>query len=267
MAAYCKLLLQIDDTNCSILPGPSMIKRISTVVSIVSLLLLFGCEPVPAKANPGLCTENIARANEYMAKKNYEMADVTLQSAEQVFGCDSASFTIAKTDVLLAKLGKPRDRDLGDSLVSAWTVSSDTSNMTDEKSVFIAARSEPYPGNYGTTQATMNVRCMEDITSVIWDWDEYLGDDDSSAYTTKKRMTLRLDSDAPEERWYIVSTDGTAVGLWNGGDAIPFIQRLTTAKRLVARITPYGESPREAVFDVARLDEHLPELQEACHWN
>lgn len=244
-----------------------MSNRAWIVVTIIGLFLLGACEPVPVKQNSSLCEESIAEAEDYMAKKNYEMADITLRAAERVHGCDSASFTIAKTDVLLAQLGSPSERDPDAPPVSAWTVKTDTSNMTDEKNVFIATRSEPYSGNYGTTQATLHVRCMEDTTSVIWDWDEYLGDDDSSVYTTKKRMTIRLDSETPEEHWYSVSTDGTAVGLWSGGDAIPFIRRLIESKRLVARITPYGESAREAVFDVAMLDEHLPELQEACHWH
>lgn len=218
-----------------------------------------------------LCADEIDEVVDLIGKRDISGAGASMRAANQVFGCDSEQFLDLKQAVELVEMNAAAYSLLEiylpeDFSADPWSVREAQSNMTDDLSVYISTKSEPYAGDYGAEQATLWIRCLENTTSVIWGWEDYLGDDDPNVYTETKRMMLRLGDEEAFERFYTVSTSHDSVGLWKGSDAIPFIRELEKVDVLVARITPYGASPKEAVFDVSRLSEHLPKLKQACGW-
>lgn len=122
------------------------------------------------------------------------------------------------------------------------------------------------PTNVGQAKEYMTVRCLENTTSVVFNFDNYLGDDDASVYTQTKQVLLRLDDEVARTYTMSVSTDRESVGFWRGDQAIPFIKRMLKAEKLVIRITPYGESPTTLIYNIADLDMHLDPLRVACNW-
>ncbi len=151
-------------------------------------------------------------------------------------------------------------------LPSPWTVATETSRSTDRTNVYLQTQSEAYRVQGAPKRANLTLRCVDNVTSVVWNWGEFLGDDDFNTFDSEKRMKIRFDDGAVEERVLRTSSNDQAVGLWNGSDAIPFIRRMLDAELMTVAITPYGENPRETVFDLFQLSADLPQLQEACGW-
>lgn len=147
-----------------------------------------------------------------------------------------------------------------------WRESTDTNRITDTRDVYLTLQSEPYSQKYGTHSATLTLRCQEKTTALTINIGEYVGDDSSSVYESWKNVTLRIDDRAPVVRRMSVATNNEAVGFWNGGTSIPFIKQMIGADRLVARITPYGENPREIVFPISGLEYFVDGLRENCGW-
>ena len=145
-----------------------------------------------------------------------------------------------------------------------WMVATDKSKMTDQKNVYLAVNSDnAIPGTYGGSgPAQLTLRCQENTTSAILSVNDHFLSD-IQGYGD---VEYRIDKEKMHTAYMGASTDNTALGLWNGGSAIPFIRQLMGHHRLVVRVTPYNESPVEATFDISGLDAVLPDLRRTCHW-
>jgi len=75
-----------------------------------------------------------------------------------------------------------------------------------------------------------------------------------------------LDDQNPIVKRMDVATNNEAVGLWSGGASIPFIKSMIGKKRMVVRITPYGENTREMTFPIEGLEYFIDPLRESCNW-
>ena len=145
-----------------------------------------------------------------------------------------------------------------------WLVTMDKSQLDDSQSVYLSLSSdEPIKGQFGTPgPAHLYLRCQENKTSVFLILnDMFLSDiqgfgDVDYRIDTKKAATARMQS----------STDNKALGLWSGGTAIPFAQKLMEGEMVVFRATPYNESPVEFSFDLAGLKVAIEPLRAACQW-
>ena len=76
----------------------------------------------------------------------------------------------------------------------------------------------------------------------------YLGND-------KMPVTVRFDGDEAITDDWGCSTDGKAV--FSPFPFSDFLETVLTSKRLVVRLTPYGESPETATFDISGLADVL----------
>ena len=153
--------------------------------------------------------------------------------------------------------------DTGNSL-GKWQKHSDTSQLTDDKNVFLQLESDdPVAGRFGGAEpATLIIRCRENTTSAFFVFND-LFMADIQGYGT---IDYRLD-DAPMKKLRAnASTDNSALGLWSGGSAIPFIKSMLGKNRLVVRATPFNESAITVSFSISGLDEAVKELRETCHW-
>lgn len=147
---------------------------------------------------------------------------------------------------------------------SKWQVSESVSPMDDSKTVNLHVESdEPIRGNFGGREtADIYIRCQEKTTSMYF---VYAGNFLSSIQGYGE-VTYRLDDHKPVTRSFEESTDNKALGLWNGGAAIPFIKGMLGKSVMTVRITPYNESPITTQFQVSGLEDAIKPLRAACGW-
>lgn len=148
---------------------------------------------------------------------------------------------------------------------SQWLLRTETSALDDTTSVFLNVFSEEnLRSRFGRGgPARLTVRCVENTTSVILHFGGLFMADSG----TYGQVAYRVD-DAPAGSIQMSeSTNNEALGLWRGGQAIPFIrQQLFGGESLFVRATPFSESPVEMRFDISGLEEVIAPLREACNW-
>lgn len=145
-----------------------------------------------------------------------------------------------------------------------WNVRTDTSAMTDQKSVYLRLESDDsIRGKYGKPgPATLLLRCRENTTSAFF----ILNDLFLSDIQGYGNIEYRLDSLKMEKIRTETSTDNKALGLWSGSRAIPFIKKMLNHEKMVIRATPYNDSAVIATFDIRGIDQAISELRETCNW-
>jgi hypothetical protein len=145
-----------------------------------------------------------------------------------------------------------------------WTVKEDKSAFDDSATVVLTLNStEMVRGQFGAPgPATIFLRCKEN-TTVLYVWMNELFLSDIQGFgevdyriDNMKAATIRMES----------STDNKSLGLWNGDRAIPMINKLLAAEKVVFRATPYNESPVEFSFDLAGIESAILPLRKACSW-
>lgn len=153
----------------------------------------------------------------------------------------------------------------GDASGSAWRVVSEVSKLTDDPTVTLMVRTpqtvrcgfrEPKP-------VSLYLRCMENTTSLFFAGECHLT---SSQYNDYGHVDIRLDDDKAFTSRMDESTDNKALGLWSGGTSIPVIKKMFGKKRLIARMTPFSESPITVEMDISGLDVAINPLRTACGW-
>ena len=137
--------------------------------------------------------------------------------------------------------------------------------MTDDTNVFMFLDSnEPVNcgGNNGNP-VSLVVRCMENTTSVYFSTGCHMT---SSRYNSYGDVTYRLDEQKAKTKGFQDSTNNKSLGLWRGGSAIPFIKQMLNNKKVLVRMTPYGENAITANFDITGSETEIEPLREACGW-
>ena len=109
---------------------------------------------------------------------------------------------------------------------------------------------------------TLNIRCMENVTTIYVDFDgDYMSD-----IAGRGVVTLRVDKSAATKHEMDVSTDNTSLGLWSGGRSIPVIKRMLDGDTLLVQAIPVSASPVLAEFPIHGLGAAIGPLREACKW-
>ena len=145
-----------------------------------------------------------------------------------------------------------------------WQVPITTSRIDDSTNVVLKLSSvNTLPARFGRSgNAHLYVRCMENTTSLYFVWnDHFLSDIQGYG-----EVTFRKDEEPARKQQMQVSTDNKALGLWRGGNAIPFIRSLFGGGNLLVQITPFNESRMTADFRIAGLEDAITPLREACNW-
>ncbi|MGE9295102.1 MAG: type VI secretion system-associated protein TagO [Puniceicoccales bacterium] len=148
---------------------------------------------------------------------------------------------------------------------SEWNVYTQKSEMDDSLAVIaIVVSDDQFQGPYGIkpTFGSLGVRCVENTTSILIG----LGDYQLADHGGYGVIEYRLDSDAPKSKSFEASTDSSRLGLWNGGQAIPFIKAMFGKEKLTVRITPFSQTPVTTSFNITGLEQEIAPLREACHW-
>lgn len=156
------------------------------------------------------------------------------------------------------------EREAAIRAASNWRVARGQSSIDDSPIVEISVGSNNnLPARFGSRgPATLSLRCQENTTSATIRLNGHFMAD----IQNYGRVTYRVDDRQAKTIRMQESTNNEWLGLWRGGQSIPFIRELIDADRLVIRATPFNENPMEATFTITGLDHHLPELRRACNW-
>lgn len=147
---------------------------------------------------------------------------------------------------------------------SAWNVSVETSEMTDDTNVFISVESdEAVDCGWSTQKTTLVLRCKENTTSAYFVTGCHMT---SSRYNSYGDVTYRLDDENSKTVGFEESTNNRSLGLWRGNRAIPFIKALSGHEQLLVRMTPFSENSFTVRFNIADLENVVQPLRDACHW-
>jgi len=148
---------------------------------------------------------------------------------------------------------------------NSWEVREETSKLTDQPTVtlFVRSKEDVDCGWNRGNKITLVVRCLENTTSLYFDTGCHMT---SSEYNDFGDITYRLDDEKARTVSGNDSTDHRALGLWSGGRSIPVIKQMFGKSQMIVRMTPYGQSPFTATFDIAGLEQAAQPLREACGW-
>jgi type VI secretion system protein VasI len=139
-----------------------------------------------------------------------------------------------------------------------WHSREEKSRIDDSVNVHLVFFSnEPVKSGYKTVKPTLHVMCVENQTNVYISWELYLGLEET-------QMLTRFDKEKAKTTAWSLSTDNKAV--FYRGSAVEFAKNIMQHQSLLLQITPYGESPVMATFDVSGLTEAIKPLRQACQW-
>jgi type VI secretion system protein VasI len=144
-----------------------------------------------------------------------------------------------------------------------WLVRTETSKIDDSTNVFLSLVSEDHTScRFKPNAHSIHIACRENTTSL---WIGF-GECFMSSVQGKGRVTYRLDTDSAKNRNFRESNNNMALGLWDGGQSIPFIKEMLGHEKMFVRATPFSDSAVSAEYKISGLDEAIEPLREACNW-
>ena len=145
-----------------------------------------------------------------------------------------------------------------------WRVGESRSKLDDTPTVVLEVGSlQPHIGRFGQkSHLTLTVRCIENTTAVVIDF----GGEFMSSVNGRGTVRYRIDDMPAGKLRFLESNDNSALGLWRGAAAIPFIRQMLGRDRLYIEALPFSESMVRAEFPITGLEEAIQPLRNACHW-
>jgi type VI secretion system protein VasI len=139
-----------------------------------------------------------------------------------------------------------------------WSIRTETSKVDDSQNVYLYLDSEDViVGDHrGSTRPRLWVRCRENRTGAILDWDPFW-------FHSEHSVVTRVDKARAQKQEWSSSTDHVAVF---HPQSIAFIKTLARGNQLFVQVAPINEPLHGATFDLRGLRYYLPTLQKACHW-
>ena len=140
-------------------------------------------------------------------------------------------------------------------LTGTWMVQQDIHPLDDSDRVIASLASEKGENRFGE-RIGLVLRCSQGNIDVIISWGTYLGSDNY------KLINFRVgQAPATSSRWS-KSNDGRGTLFF--GQELIFIQELLGSDQFVAQVTPYGEAPITAVFELHGIENVVPQVLSAC---
>lgn len=146
--------------------------------------------------------------------------------------------------------------------LGSWRTNEDRDPIDDSAVITASLDAESGRARFGEP-VTIVARCGSNTTDFYAIWNTYVGDDSNSVYDEYKNVEVRIgDAPAKTERWS-VSTDKQATF---AGAAVPTLKQMVGKEKLALRLTPYGENPITAVFDLQGIRVALKPIAKECNW-
>jgi type VI secretion system protein VasI len=138
-----------------------------------------------------------------------------------------------------------------------WNIRESRNPIDDSPTVALSLDASSPASTALRPSPSLIIRCQSNRTDAYIDWNEYLASEDVE-------VTTRIGRNPASTRSWSVSTNSRASFV--PGNVVTFVNELMTADTLVARTTPYGESPITATFVTSGLAEKITPLRQACGW-
>ncbi|MBC7282640.1 type VI secretion system-associated protein TagO [Hoeflea sp.] len=140
----------------------------------------------------------------------------------------------------------------------SWT---DTNKFTDRLDAFtsVEAKNVVQMNSYKTARPRLYIRCTDNTTALVVNFGGFLTTDETY-------LRYRIGDRKPATARWDVSTNFESAGLWRGGQSIPFIKSLFGEERLLVEVTPHGESPVSAEFNITGVEEAVSDVRKYCNW-
>lgn len=136
-----------------------------------------------------------------------------------------------------------------------WSTSTSSDPLTD-KSVYLAfLDADQGRGKYGG-KVDLVVRCKNNSTELYINWNSYLGLDTTT-------VTHRVDKNKAITSSWDVSTDHKSTFM---RAPVATLKQMLAGESFIANVTPYGESPVTAVFDIKGAEVALQDIRKGCGW-
>ncbi|GGJ92612.1 type VI secretion system-associated protein TagO [Pseudomonas matsuisoli] len=136
-----------------------------------------------------------------------------------------------------------------------WRTSTTTDPLTD-KSVYVAGvHADQGVGRFGETIG-MVVRCKDNQTDLYINWQSYLGLDSTP-------VTHRIDKNKAVTSTWDVSTDHKSAFMRS---PVAALKQMVKGESFIANVTPYGENPVTAAFNIAGTEAALQDIRKGCRW-
>jgi type VI secretion system protein VasI len=138
-----------------------------------------------------------------------------------------------------------------------WKVSEKVSQLDDSRVVTMVLPAEaPVAAGYKRSTPNLILRCESNKTEAYIDWGMFITTNDVP-------LTLRFGTAAASTSAHQISTDYKAVFIRS---PLSFVRQAMAVDTVLAQVTPHGESPVLATFDVRGLSASIAPLQSACGW-
>jgi type VI secretion system protein VasI len=125
-----------------------------------------------------------------------------------------------------------------------WIVNEEINPIDDTKTFYAILRSESGKSTWGKP-ITLFLRYQSGKSQVFINWDDYLG--------SEAMVLMRIGSEKAFTSKWSMSTDSKAT--FYPKNNIEFISKLKAAEKAVFKVTPYGDSPIIAIFDLRGLSD------------
>lgn len=149
---------------------------------------------------------------------------------------------------------------------ATWRIDESTAALSGARSVTASLGSvEPLQNMIGAPEpATLILRCAERNVSAFVSWPQVLSLDATKEFSdTPQTMVLWRTDEAPiKGNFWDRSTNGSAAGKFSTGGAMKIIGPITSARKLVVRMT--GTTTQDAVFELGDVAPVIARVEQAC---
>ena len=137
-----------------------------------------------------------------------------------------------------------------------WRILEGVNPVNNTKTIIMFLAAESGKSKRGDVPDLM-IRCMNNKINFYINWNEFLGTNDI------KVLTRIGDEKAETKKW---KPSFCKEKSFYPDISVKFIRRMFESNKFFAQVTPYGESPRTAVFDTSGMKSALKPLQDNCGW-
>jgi type VI secretion system protein VasI len=142
---------------------------------------------------------------------------------------------------------------------SRWNIYTETNAIDDTTTVTLATTSLDALSTYGDPIRLL-LRCQSGEVDAFIQWEDYLGLDETS-------VTYRVGTSSAKTDEWIISTNNKSTFFSRSENANrQFAEKLLNSDngQFIAQVTPYGENPQVATFDISGLSFFIDALFEPC---
>jgi len=205
------------------------------------------------------CGQKTDSAPAVAANQSSEATPTKVIDSKELAKCaanNNAVQRLACFDDLAKKYGQvPTTVDTTTGSKGKWQTSTDTDPLTDKSIHYATLEATDGRGRYGE-KVEMTVRCKNGKTDAFVHWSTFLGTDSIT-------VTSRIDKLQAEKSSWNISTDRKASFM---PSPVATLKRLAIGSSYTVNLTPYGESPITAIFDITGAEEAFKDIRRDCKW-